>query len=343
MKAETKIMHQRLEALKLAEELGNVSRVCRERGISPTQFYEYRKRFKEQGFEGLRDLPPIHKTHPQTTSPEVEKRILELVAQHPQKGCGHIEHLLKLEGKNCSKPTIQKIMERHGLGSRYQRLLKLEEEHLTQGKQLSEEQLQSIEKANPCFKERHVESKAPGYLLCQDTLYAGKLKEVGKVYMQTVVDTYGSFAFGYLHTGKLPDHSALILHNDVLPFYQKHDLEIEAILTDNGREYCGRLTHHHYEIYLELNGIEHRKTRIATPKTNGFAERFNRTVKEEFFDIALRQKLYTSVEELQKDLDEWLRHYNYERPHQGYRNMGRRPIETIEVFKQLLQNIRKEG
>lgn len=63
MKAETKIMHQRLEALKLAEELGNVSRVCRERGISHTQFYEYRKRFKEQGFEGLRDLPPIHKTH----------------------------------------------------------------------------------------------------------------------------------------------------------------------------------------------------------------------------------------------------------------------------------------
>ena len=113
-------------------------------------------------------------------------------------------------------------MERHGLGSRYQRLLKLEKEHLTQGKQLSQEQIKSIEKANPCFKERHVESKAPGYLLSQDTLYAGKLKEVGKVYMQTVVDTYGSFAFGYLHTGKLPDHAALILHNDVVPFYQKH-------------------------------------------------------------------------------------------------------------------------
>lgn len=160
--------------------------------------------------------------------------------------------------------------------------------------------------------------------------------------MQTVVDTYGSFAFGYLHAGKLPDHAALILHNDVLPFYQKHGLKIEAILTDNGREYCGRLTHHHYEIYLELNGIEHRKTRIATPKTNGFAERFNRTAKEEFFDIALRQKLYTSEEELQKDLDEWLKHYNYERPHQGYRNMGRRPIETIENFNKQIKTIHKK-
>ena len=86
MKAESKIMHQRLEALKLAEELGNVSRVYRERGISTTQFYEYRKRFREQGFEGLRDLPPIHKNHPQTTAPEVEKRNLELVEENPQKG-----------------------------------------------------------------------------------------------------------------------------------------------------------------------------------------------------------------------------------------------------------------
>ena len=160
MKAETKIMHQRLEALKLAEKLGNVSRVCRERGISTAQFYEYRKRFREQGFEGLRDLPSIHKTHPQTTAPEVEKRNLELVEENPQKGCGHIEQLLKLEGKNCSKPTIQKIMERHGLGSCYQRFLKQEAQHLIQGKQLSEEQIISIEKANPCFKERHVESKA---------------------------------------------------------------------------------------------------------------------------------------------------------------------------------------
>ncbi|MEE0765784.1 hypothetical protein [Akkermansia sp.] len=99
--------------------------------------------------------------------------------------------------------------------------------------------------------------------------YAGKLKDIGKVYMQTVVDIYDPFAFGYLHTGKLPDHAALILHNDVLPFYQHHGLQIEAVLTDNGREHCGRLTHHHYEIYLELNGIEHRK--YASPRLKPMA------------------------------------------------------------------------
>jgi hypothetical protein len=108
---------------------------------------------------------------------------------------------------------------------------------------LTAEQIKFIEKVNPCFEERHIESSRPGELLSQDTLYVGQIKGIGKVYMQSVVDTYGSFGFGYLHTGKLPDQEALILHNDVLPFYRELGIKVSAILTDNGREYCGRATH----------------------------------------------------------------------------------------------------
>ncbi len=93
------------------------------------------------------------------------------------------------------------------------------------------------------------------------------------------------------------------------------------------REYCGTETHP-YELYLAFNDIEHRKTRVRRPQTNGFVERFNRTVLEEFF----RQKFYESVEALQADLDEWLRWYNNERPHRGYRNMGRTPMESIRQY-----------
>jgi len=341
MRAETKIMNQRLEALQLAEMLGNVSKVCRDRGITRSRFYEYKRRFQTHGFEGLRDLPPIHKSHPQTTPKEVEDRILELSARYPTKGCGYIEHLLQLEGKSCSKPTIQKILERNGLGSRYERLLKLESKTLSEGIELTMEQVKAIEKANPCFKERHVESSRPGELLSQDTLYVGHLKGVGKVYMQAVVDTFSSFAFAYLHTGKLPDQAALILHNDVLPFYKKHSIPISSILTDNGHEYCGRPTHHHYEIYLGLNDIKHRRTKVASPQTNGFVERFNRTVVDEFFRIAFREKFYPDIPSLQKDLDKWLKHYNYERPHQGYRNMGKRPFDTFSSYKPV-NNVSKE-
>jgi hypothetical protein len=51
----------------------------------------------------------------------------------------------------------------------------------------------------------------------------------------------------------------------------------------------------------------------------------------------MREKVYASVEALQADLDAWLVHYNTERPHLGYRNQGRRPIETIQ------QSVRQDG
>jgi transposase InsO family protein len=149
--------------------------------------------------------------------------------------------------------------------------------------------------------------------------------------MHTVVDTYGSYAFGFLHTTKQPEAAVAVLHNDVLPFYEEHGLPVQAILTDNGREYCGTEAHP-YELYLELNDIEHRRTQVRRPQTNGFVERFNRTVLDEFYRIVFRQKLYEKVETLQKDLDAWLHEYNYERPHLGYRNQGRRPWDTIELF-----------
>jgi len=166
-------------------------------------------------------------------------------------------------------------------------------------------------------------------LLCQDTFYVGHLKGVGRVYLHAVVDNYSSFAFGFLHTSKQAEAAVAVVHNDVLPFYAAQGISVEAILTDNDTEFCGTLEHP-FELYLALCDIEHRRTRVAHPQTNGFVERFNRTVKEEFFHSAWRRKLYTSVEMLQHDLDEWLHYYNYERPHQGYRNLGRRPIETIE-------------
>jgi hypothetical protein len=78
---------------------------------------------------------------------------------------------------------------------------------------------------------------------------------------------------------------------------------------------------------------------VGNPRTNGFVERFNRTILDEFFRTAFRKKFYDSLETLQKDMDAWLHEYNYDRPHRGYRNMGRRPIETFELGK----NHRKEG
>jgi transposase InsO family protein len=328
MTAEEKIVHQRLSVLQLAEMLGNVTEACHQRDISRTQFYEYKRRFQTHGIEGLKDLPPIHKTHPFTTPPETAEKVIALSLEHPTWGCNRLSDYLGLEGIHISSPTIQDILIKNGMGSRYERLLKLEERVLEQKIELTPQQVAQIEKINPAFKERHIESNRPGELLSQDTFYVGTLKGVGRVYLHTVVDTFGSYAFGFLHTSKQPEAAVAVLHNDVLPFYQEHGIPVEKVLTDNGREFCGT-DNHAYELYLELNDIQHKRTKVAHPQSNGFVERFHRTVLDEFFRLVFRTKFYESVEALQTDLDAWLVDYNTQRPHQGYRNMGKRPMDVI--------------
>ena len=326
-----KLAHKRLTVLQLAESLGNVSEACRRGGLDRTSFYEYKRRFQTHGIEGLKDLPPIHKSHPQTTPPEVVEKVLALSLANPTRGCVWLSDKLKLAGVSVSSPTVQDILIKNGMGKRYERLLKLEEQAAQEALELTPAQVALIEKNNPCFRERHVESSRPGELLSQDTFYVGRLKGVGRVYLHVVVDTYGSYAFGFLHTSKQPEAAVAVVHNEVLPFYQQQDIAVATILTDNGREFCGT-DRHPYELYLQLNDIEHRTTRVRRPQTNGFVERFNRTVLDEFFRTAFRSKFYQTVEELQADLDQWLVYYNTERPHHGYRNRGKRPSDTVEQY-----------
>jgi transposase InsO family protein len=331
-----KLAHRRMTVLELAERLGNVSEACRRGGIDRTSFYEWKRRFQLQGLDGLKDLPPVARSHPMTTPPEVVERICALALAHPAYGCNRIEALLALEGRRVSAITIQKILNDEGLGTRHERWLALERRNAEQAIEPSPEQAAFLEKLNPCFRERHVESGRPGELLSADTFLVGTLKGLGRVYLHAVVDTFGSYAFGFLHVSKQPEAAVAVLHNDVLPFYRDLDLPVGAVLTDDGREFCGT-ERHPYELYLALNDVEHRRTRVGTPRTNGFVERFHGTVLGEFFRPVMRQKLFESVEALQADLDAWLIHYNRERPHLGYRNQGRRPWETVERF------VRQEG
>lgn len=250
---------------------------------------------------------------------------------------------MQLEGISVCPATVRNIWLKEGLENRYKRLLRLEEQMHGKDIDLTEEQIRLLEKANPVFRERKVESLYPGYLLSQDTFFVGCMKGVGRIYLQAVVDTYGSYAFGKLYTSKRAETAEDVLYDRVLPFYQEHDLTVEHILTDNGREYCGRAMIHPYQIFLELCDIKHRTTKVATPRTNGFVERFNRTVLDEFFREVFRKKLYLSVDELQVDLDQWLEYYNNERPHRGYRNMGKRPIETVEAGKIIRKETTKKA
>lgn len=333
MTANEKVARRKLSMLELAQELRSVSEACRIMGYSRSQFYEIKRAFQTGGLAALLDRPPIPGTTPHKIPDELEKEIIELSVEHPAWGQLRISDEMALREKVVSPTTVRNAWIRNNLETRYKRMLALEERSAGKGFKLTEEQIRLLEKHNPEFAERHIETLYPGYLACQDTFYVGTLKGVGRLYLQAIVDTYSSFAFAKLYTSKIAITAADALNDRVLPFFSKEGITINAMLTDNGKEYKGKAGEHPYELFLALSDIEHRFTKVGTPRTNGFVERFNRTVLDEFFREAFRKKFYGSVEDLQKDLDRWMHHYNYERPHRGYRNQGRRPYETFSAGK----------
>ena len=286
------------------------------------------------------DKPPIPSSIANKVPPEIETRVLELSIEHPAWGQVRISDELALREVAVAPSTVRNIWIRNELETRYKRMLALEERSAAKGFKLSEEQIRLLEKHNPEFAERHVESLYPGYLLCQDTFYVGTLKGLGRLYMQAVVDTYSSLAFAKLYTSKIAITAADLVYDRVLPFYESEGLTVEAVLTDNGKEYKGKPEEHPYELLLAINDISHRFTKVGTSRTNGFVERFNRTILDEFFREAFRKKFYGAVDELQRDMDRWLERYNKERPHRGYRSQGRKPYETFTLGKKEVEKMK---
>lgn len=163
----------------------------------------------------------------------------------------------------------------------------------------------------------------------------GTIKGVGRIYQQTFIDTYSKVVFVKLYDRKNALVAADLLNDRVLPFFEQQELPLLRVLTDRGTEYCGSLQHHEYQLYLAIENIDHTKTTAHHSQTNGICERFHRTIQDEFYAIAFRKKIYTSLEELQTDLDEWVEQYNRERTHTGKYCFGCTPLQTFRETKHL--------
>jgi len=195
---------------------------------------------------------------------------------------------------------------------------------------LTESQLVALEKAK-LDKEAHGEfdSEHPGYCLAQDTFYVGTLKGVGRVYQQRVVDTYSKVGFAKLYTRKTPLTAADVLNDRVIPFFDEHDVRVDRILTDRGTEYCGAHDRHEYELYLAVKNIDHTRTKVSSPQTNGICEWSHKTLLDECYRVAFRKKVYDTPEALQADLDDWMIIYNEQRTHHGRWCFGKTPMQTF--------------
>lgn len=337
IQSNNKIIKNKVGLLNLANELGNISKACQMMGFSRDTFYRYRKAVEEGGVKELIDKSKKVPNLKNRVDPIIEKRVCELAIELPAFGQTRISNELRKEGITISHAGVRSIWMRNGLETMKKRLMALEAKVAKEGIVLTEAQVAALEtkKLEEEIK-GEVETEHPGYLGSQDTFYVGTIKGVGRIYQQSFVDTYSKVAHCKLYQMKTSLTAADCLNDKVLPFYEKEGVPMLRILTDRGTEYCGKETHD-YQLYLAINDIDHTKTKAKHPQTNGIVERFHRTILTEFYQIAFRKKIYSSVDELQKDLDDWINYYNNERTHQGKMCFGRTPMETFTEGKKLLK------
>ena len=198
-----------------------------------------------------------------------ERAVVALATDKPAFGQMRASNELKKQGVFISPGGVRSVWLRHDLESFAKRLKALETISAQENLILTQEQLRALEKARG-EKEAHgeIETEHSGYLGSQDTFYVGTLKEVGRIYQQTFIDTYSRVAFAKLYDRKHALVAADMLNDQVVPWFEGQDVPLLRVLTARGTEYCGSLEHHEYELYLAIENIDHTKTKARHPQTN---------------------------------------------------------------------------
>ena len=330
LQSNEKIIKHKVGLLNLAEELGNVSKACQIMGLSRDTFYRYRDAVADGGVAALLERPRRAPNLKNRIDIDTGNAVVAYAVESPAHGQVRVSNELRKRGVFVSASGVRSIWLRHDLANFKARLKALEARVAEDGIILTEAQVQALEKKkldDEAWGE--IDTAHPGYLGSQDTFYVGTLKGVGRIYQQTYVDTYAKTAQAKLYKTKTPITAADMLNDKVLPFHEEHDLPVLRILTDRGTEYCGRADRHDYQLFLAINDIEHTKTKVRSPQTNGICERFHKTILQEFYQVTFRKKIYETIEQLQIDLDQWIDYYNNERTHQGKVCEGRTPMQTL--------------
>ncbi|OLB04719.1 MAG: hypothetical protein AUH14_10340 [Candidatus Rokubacteria bacterium 13_2_20CM_69_15_1] len=314
----------RLHVIQRAQVVG-VSAACREVGISRTVFYRWRRRLERYGVDGVhpRRLQARPGPVPQLP-PHVERRLLAVAIAEATWGCARLAaYAQRLWRLRVAPSTVQRLLRRHGLATRRQRLLVLEHHSAARAGLLTERTRQALWRLRH-GQTRHVVAERPGELVCLDTFYIGKLKGVGKVWQITACDAASSYGVARILPALAHTAVTHFLRQVLLPAVRRAGWSLQRVLTDGGGEFKAS-----FDEACTALGIRHTRIKPRHAWTNGFVERLQQTILTEHWRVVFRRHYFTSRTALDRSLHGFLQFYNFDRPHQGYRLRGRTPATVF--------------
>jgi transposase len=287
-----------------------IKALCKKYGMSRKWFYKYKKRFERDGFAGLKDKARRFPVMPHALPLDKKLAIMDYIYDKPRHGAKNMSMNLAIKGIHISEGAIWNFLSREELNTRRKRKMWAH----AQGKDV----LTDKEKHCMEAKKNHVESGYPGELVSMDT-FCVSIAGLGKIWQYTACDTYSSYGWAKLYRDKTADNSVDFFTNHMMR--NCPDGKIKRVLTDQGVEfYCAQHKDidGYFTVALKWCGVTHTVTKKAHPWTNGYAERLNQTIWQEFYLSRLSRE-FGSIEELQKELDAFMAEYNFKRMHMGYK------------------------
>jgi transposase InsO family protein len=285
------VAEQRYQAvLAVIAEGRSVKEVAGQWGVCRQTVHEWLARYEAEGLEGLTDRSHRPVSCPHQMPAAVEALVLEMRRAHRYWGPRRIAFELRRRKVSPapSESAVYRALTRAGVIDPADR-----------------------RRRRQSFK--RWERGEPNELWQMDVVGGFALADGSHAKALTGVDDHSRFCVSARlmpreRTGAVCDGLAAALRTHGVP---------EQILTDNGRVFTGRFFHPPVEVLFDRicreNGIEHLLTAPRSPTTTGKIERFHRSLRAEFDTT----QVFTNLKVAQQALDEWVQHYNTQRPHQS--------------------------
>jgi transposase InsO family protein len=315
------VYHRRVRVLEHAEKT-SVSEAHRVFGVSRKTIHQWRRRAGEYGLEALRPKDRRPPAMPNATPSWVIEELLAEAVLRPTLGAARYAETMRGRGFAMSRSGVQKILNRHELGRRRQRVAALAQLTAATTGLVTEAALEGP------FGFCHFAAR-PGDLVALDSFFIGKLKGVGPVWQLTAIDTATRWAVVEVFLGSSNGEIAARFVDRVIRKLRRLGVHVTGVLTDNGPEFVAKTFRDHLE---ELE-ITHHRTPPRSPDHNAVCERFQGTALQECWRPAFHRRRFQSLGQLRGEIESWLVTYNTRRPNHSDFMRGRTPRQVLDQHR----------